>query len=197
MSKFEFFMAFYGILLGLSVTELMSGFGNLLRLRERPRWGVVTPLAGVCVLMMIISTFADAWMSMQSVSIDVRGLLAPTLIAINLYLAALMVVPRDAADWPDLDSYFLARRRLILPPLIACFAITIIALEMPGMIAKREIPSIAYVFVNGSLIATLLIATVVRRISIIATALATFLAIMIVIYFAGLTISDLFALLGM
>ncbi len=34
MDQFEFFMGFYGLLLGLSVAELLLGFGNLVRAPE-------------------------------------------------------------------------------------------------------------------------------------------------------------------
>jgi len=35
MSQFEFFMAFYSLLIGLGVAELLLGFVNLLRHRNR------------------------------------------------------------------------------------------------------------------------------------------------------------------
>ena len=47
MTQFEFFWAFYGLLLGLAVAELLSGFASLLRESAPPRLGVVTPLLGM------------------------------------------------------------------------------------------------------------------------------------------------------
>ena len=44
MSAFEFFFSFYGLILGLSVAELLGGFARTLNRNPRPRFGLLTPL---------------------------------------------------------------------------------------------------------------------------------------------------------
>ena len=189
MTKFEFFMGFYGLLLGLSVAELLTGFGNLLRQRERPKWGMLTPLAGLAVFVMIISAFLDAWASMQDISINLRGLFTPIAIAMSYFFAALMVVPRDATEWADLDAYFLARRKLIFAPTLIPIVLTIFVLERPHW-AEFGGPTMTYVVVNALLFVLQALPIVTARPRVIKVALILFLAIMVEIYFTELSIAD-------
>ena len=67
MSQFEFFMTFYGLLLGLAVAELFSGFARVLQERTPPRVGLMLPVIGLIALIELIATFIDAWASLQAV----------------------------------------------------------------------------------------------------------------------------------
>ena len=44
MSAFEFFFGFYGLILGLSVVEVVTGFSKVLKQRRRIRIGYLTPM---------------------------------------------------------------------------------------------------------------------------------------------------------
>lgn len=191
MTQFEFFMAFYGLLLGLALAELLSGFGKLLRQRVRPDWGILTPLAGVVVFVSIVTAFSDAWSSMQNVSISFRSFMAPIGIGISLFLGALMVVPQDVAEWGSLDIYFRARRRFIFGPLIAYSLILDFALELPKSLPKGG-PSAVYIVVNSIILVLLTIPAVARRTSTIVSSMIAFLALMVLIYFSGETVQQQF-----
>ena len=119
MSSFEFFMTFYGLLVGLAVAELLLGFTNLLRHRERPRLGLLTPLLGLEVFLQLIALFIDAWSSFKTIEISMRGLAVPTLIGVSAFAASVLVVPRDPQDWRDLDDYFDRNRRIVIGLLVA------------------------------------------------------------------------------
>jgi hypothetical protein len=119
MDQFEFFFTFYGVLLGLALAELLLGFANLLRERVQPKWGLLTPLVGLLVLVEISATFLDAWRKLQGIELSLAGFAVPTLIGIAYFVAAVMTVPRQVEDWPSLDDYFFARRRWIAGLLIA------------------------------------------------------------------------------
>ena len=119
MSEFEFFMAFYGLLLGLGVAELFNGFTGLLRERRIVRAGVVTPLIGLLVIFEMLANFVDAWNRLQGLSITWPNLLLPTLIGVAYYAVAVLLVPRQPAEWPSLDAYFDARKRWIVGLLLA------------------------------------------------------------------------------
>lgn len=118
MSQFEFFMAFYGLLLGLGVAELLGGFANLLRERTAPSLGLVTPLIGVIVLIEMLANFIDAWVKFQDIGIDLSSLVVPTLIGLIYYVIAVIVIPRNATEWTSLDEYMARRRRWIVGLLI-------------------------------------------------------------------------------
>ncbi|MFL9839953.1 hypothetical protein ABS767_03160 [Sphingomonas sp. ST-64] len=99
MSQFEFFMTFYSLLVGLAVAELLLGFMNLLRHRQRPKLGLFTPLLGALVFLQLMALFIDAWVSLQDVQISIQGLAIPTLIGVSAFAASVLVVPRDPEDW--------------------------------------------------------------------------------------------------
>src|SRR6202000_264827 len=98
--KFSFFFGFYGLMLGLAVTELLNGFGKLVRAGEVRKLGWQTGLLAVFLLIVIIATWIDAWESLRGVSLDIAGLWAPVLIAILYYLASTIVFPEHPAQWP-------------------------------------------------------------------------------------------------
>ena len=61
MSAFEFFFSFYGLLLGLSVAELVGGFSRVLHERQRVRFGWLTPLLAVFVALDLATFWNQAW----------------------------------------------------------------------------------------------------------------------------------------
>ena len=140
MTQFEFFMTFYGLLLGLAVAELLLGFANLLRHRTRPKLGLLTPLLGLLVFLQLMATFIDAWSRLQGVAITMDGLALPTAIGVTMFFVSVIVVPRDPAEWSDLDEYFLRNRRWAIGLLIAV-NILILGYEAPfvrGLIEGRQ-----------------------------------------------------------
>jgi hypothetical protein len=157
MSQFEFFMAFYGLLLGLAAAELLGGFANLLRHRQRPVLGLLTPLLGVLAFLQVMAVFIDAWRNLQDIEISMNGLAVPTLIGIALFGLSIIVVPRDPAEWRDLDQYYFANRRWTIGLLIG--ANLLIMINEPRGEAGARLA--AYVIVNvlgfGLLIGALLL----------------------------------------
>ena len=61
MSQFEFVFSLFGLLLGLSIAEVMSGFGKAVKARSRLRIGWLTPLLGVLVMLDLTSFWTIAW----------------------------------------------------------------------------------------------------------------------------------------
>ena len=118
MSQFEFFMAFYGLLLGLGVAELLGSFANLLRQKSAPRLGLVTPLIGAIVLLEMLANFIDAWVKFQDIDIALAPLIVPTVIGLVYFVIAVIVIPRDPTEWDSLNEYMALRRRWIVGLLI-------------------------------------------------------------------------------
>jgi hypothetical protein len=140
MSNFELFMSFFGLLLGLAVAELMSGFANLARAKERPRIGAITPVLGVFIFLSIMTSLLDAFRKLQDVPISLIGFALPTLIGITYFVAAIAAVPRDQGSWESLDDYFFERRTWTAGMLLAATVLTI-GIELrftAGMIRNAE-----------------------------------------------------------
>jgi hypothetical protein len=119
VDKFGFFFGFYGLILGLAVTELLNGLGALARTGELRRLGWLTGLLALFVLLVVCATWIDAWDSLRGVTLDFAGLWAPILIAILYYLAATVTFPEKPADWVSLDDYYLKRKRLVVTLMLA------------------------------------------------------------------------------
>ncbi|MDF7777411.1 hypothetical protein P1X14_19295 [Sphingomonas sp. AOB5] len=126
-------MAFYGVLLGLGVAELLNGFANLLREKNPPKLGWVIPLLGLLILTEMIANFADAWSNFRTLEVGLVEFVPPALIGILYYVAAVTLMPRELNDWTSLTDYFYRRRRWIVGSLI-CANLLVIAVSAPRLL---------------------------------------------------------------
>ena len=118
MSEFEFIFALFGLLLGLSIAELLAGLARAIEARLQPgaaiRIGWLTPLLGVFVMLDLLSFWISAWVTRDIVAVSGRALLAISFFAGAYYLAARLVFPRDPDATPDFDAHFFRVRRIVL-----------------------------------------------------------------------------------
>jgi uncharacterized membrane protein len=118
MDDFEFMFALYGLMLGLSIAEVLSGLARSIedKLHSRPdlRIGWLTPLLAVFVLLDLLSFWNAAWTVRPLVKVSGESLLLVTIFAGAYYMAARLVFPRDLAGVTDLDQHFFRIRRIVL-----------------------------------------------------------------------------------
>ncbi|MEP9360868.1 hypothetical protein [Sphingomonas sp. KR3-1] len=118
MSDFEFIFALFGLLLGLSITEILAGLARAIEARLLPnaaiRIGWLTPLLGAFVLLDLLSFWQAAWVVRGAVLVSGKALMAVTLFASAYYLAARLVFPREADAQPDFDAHFFRVRRVVI-----------------------------------------------------------------------------------
>jgi hypothetical protein len=127
MSEFEFIFALFGLLLGLSLTEVLGGLARAIQGRLLPgstlRIGRLTPMLGTFVLLDLLSFWQAAWITRTVVAVSGPALLAVTLFASAYFLAASLVFPRDTADPTtgavDYDAHFFRVRRLVIAVMLA------------------------------------------------------------------------------
>ena len=119
MDSFTYFIAFYSLILGLALTELLGGFAHMVRAKALRKLEPQTALLASFILIDICSTWVDGWLSLKDVTVDFEGLWAPVLLAICFYLAAATVFPHDEADHERLADYYQERKRFILLLLLA------------------------------------------------------------------------------
>ena len=123
MSAFEFFFSFYGLLLGLSVAELVGGFSRVLHERQRVRFGWLTPLLALFVAMDVATFWSQAWVIFRGAPFNLALLFIGLVVAATFYIAASVTFPRVTAegveDRIDLDDHFWAHRRLIFTCILA------------------------------------------------------------------------------
>jgi hypothetical protein len=114
MDKFSLFFAFYSLILGLSITEILSGFGQFVRSHSLHKLGAQTALLALFIFLAITATWIDAFTALRAVELDVESLWAPILTSTAFYLAAVVVFPARSADFERLDDYYLEHKRLII-----------------------------------------------------------------------------------
>lgn len=114
MSGFDFFFSFFGLILGLSVAEVMTGFARVLKRRNRIRVGYVTPLLAGLLLLDLASFWSNTWGMLQNVEMSLHLLILGMLVAGTYFLAASLVFPDDMAEWSSLDDFYDAHKRWVL-----------------------------------------------------------------------------------
>lgn len=118
MSDFEFIFALFGLLLGLSLAEVLGGLARVIEARTRPgatlKLGWLTPLMAVFVLLDLLSFWAAAWTVRDTALVSGHSLLAITAFAGAYYLAAALTFPRDLGGNEDLDTHFFRMRRIVI-----------------------------------------------------------------------------------
>jgi hypothetical protein len=119
VDSFSYFIAFYSLILGLALTELLGGFAHMVRARALKKLEPQTALLAFFILVDICSTWVDSWLTLKHVTVDFAGLWAPVLLAICFYLAAATVFPHDDAAHERLADYYRERKRFILVLLLA------------------------------------------------------------------------------
>jgi hypothetical protein len=126
MNDFEFIFALFGLLLGLSITEVLGGLARAIDARLQPgstvRIGWLTPLLGAFVLLDLLSFWQAAWTTRDVVGVSGKALMAVTVFAAAYYLAAHLVFPRQAADQRDFDAHFFRVRRIVIGVMAALLA---------------------------------------------------------------------------
>jgi len=119
MSAFEFSFTFYGLVLGLSVVELVAGIARTVHAGSRFRVGWLTPLLAIYLALDVATFWSQSWVMNQhapySYTLLVLGLTSAGL----FYVAASLAFPREPDDGYDLTEHFWKHRRMILGMVLA------------------------------------------------------------------------------
>ena len=119
MDQFSFIFAFYGLILGLAVTEVLGGFAAFARERRIRDLELQTALLALLVFVDICATWLDAWRTLKTASLKFSDLVAPILIATCFYLAAALTFPRKPAELDRLADYYASRKWFVATMLLA------------------------------------------------------------------------------
>ncbi len=119
MDEFEVFFTFYGLILGLAAAEILSSLGGLAREGALRAMRPQAALMAFLTFLLICATWIDAWTIRTSFSLDFRSLWAPIGAATAYYLAAVVVLPRRASAWGEMDAYFGEQKGFIIGCLVA------------------------------------------------------------------------------
>ena len=133
MTNFEFVFSLFGLLLGLSLAELLGGFGRALQKRTKIRIGWLLPLLGLLVLLDVSSFWLVAWSVRDAVPIAYFPMMVGLLICCLYYLVATLVFPHDFDEWPMFDDYYFAHRAQVIGGMILCNALALVGVVLLGV----------------------------------------------------------------
>jgi hypothetical protein len=114
MSPFEFSFTFYGLVLGLSVVELVAGVGRLVHEGHRIRVGWLTPMLATFLALDVATFWSQAWSMNQNAPYSLALLILGLTSAGLFYIAATLVFPREIEEGEDLTAHYWRHRRLVL-----------------------------------------------------------------------------------
>jgi hypothetical protein len=121
MTRFEFAFSLFGVLLALSLAEVLGGFAKALKRRGRHRMGVLTPMLSIFLVYDISTFWITAWRVHDVLPLHIAALIVGVAITGLYYFAAVLVWPEDGEPgWDDLDAWMLAHKRQVLPSVFAC-----------------------------------------------------------------------------
>ena len=114
MAPFSIFFSLYGLLLGLSVAVVVSGFAKLLKARPKVHPGWLVPLLGIFIMLDIASFWNGAWRAREWMIPEYGHLFLGMVVISVYYLAASLVFPDNAKTTKDFDGHYFEERRRIL-----------------------------------------------------------------------------------
>lgn len=128
MSPFEFVFSLVGLLLGLSLAELLGGLAKAIKARRHASrigaqplsLGHLVPMLALFLMLDIAGFWTYAW--------TVRDVMPPTYVTLVFgllvtglyYLAASWVFPEGLAERQELDCHYFEQKRLIFAIVILC-----------------------------------------------------------------------------
>jgi hypothetical protein len=120
MTPFEFVFSLFGLLLGLSLAEILGGIVRSLKARRRIRVGWLTPLLGLFVMLDLISFWMGAWAARDVIPVSFGALLAGLATTGLYYVCSALVFPDEVDKWPDFDAYYFEHRRQVFGGIWGC-----------------------------------------------------------------------------
>lgn len=126
MSDFEYVVGFYALLLGLAVANVVVGFADMWRERERLAIGWCAPLLAATVLLAAMNTWLSTWITHQAVKVDAWQMIAALGICLPYVFVSRAMTPPDG-DKIGLEDHYLRSRvpilfALALPPLFTAWS---------------------------------------------------------------------------
>ncbi len=132
MTGIDLLFQLFGLLLGFSVAELLTGLARSWRIRSGAtltttatiRIGWLVPLLALLVLVDQTHFWLTAYELRNYFSFDYATLLGILVIVGGYYVVSTFVFPDDPEHWPDFDEYYLKTNRTVLAGMMAINFIT-------------------------------------------------------------------------
>ncbi|MDQ8028154.1 MAG: hypothetical protein REJ23_05470 [Brevundimonas sp.] len=125
MSAFEFLFSFYGLLLGLSIAELATGFSRAWDRRKTVPIGWAAPLLAIVLMLDLVSFWTNSWGIRERIEVDYYVTLAAATVALFYYFAATQVFPREGSTVTPTDHVMAHRRSVVIAVILSNLLVTV------------------------------------------------------------------------
>ena len=114
MSPFDFVCAFYSVLLGVAVAQLMTSVGRLIEVRDQVRTYWVHSLWVVVILLVDVNSWLSMWGLRRAQSWKVSSFLLLVGLVASIYIITVVLFPRipESGGQIDLDAHYYKNRRI-------------------------------------------------------------------------------------
>jgi hypothetical protein len=146
LDRFSFYLSYYGLILGLSVAQVASGFLNAIGSRHKTKIGWLTPALAIFIFLDITSFWIFAWAIRNSITISWGSMYLGLLVALVYFMASGLVFPRNIDEWPDLDVYYWKHKRLVIGGILIPNIISFTQTTIDHM----QTFNLAYAFAQGT-----------------------------------------------
>lgn len=137
MSAFEFLFSFYGLLLGLALTEVIAGLSRAINEHARRPIGWLTPLLAVVLTLDLMTFWVAAWKDLRDVAFSAPLFVSAGVAPMIYYFAAKQVFPDAASAGGSLDDHFFQHRRWVLGGVIVANLISYLpVIGEPGTLTR-------------------------------------------------------------
>ncbi|RYG85685.1 MAG: hypothetical protein EON59_11680 [Alphaproteobacteria bacterium] len=114
MSGFEYLFTFYGLLLGLAVANVATGFADMWRSRDDISPGWTTPMLGMFILLAAAHQWVSFWAAREGITMAPSTLLISMAVAFPYIFVSTGMFPRQHDKWRSLEDYYAAHSRVLM-----------------------------------------------------------------------------------
>ena len=134
MSDIDLLFQLFGLLLGFSIAELLTGLARSWRIRSgatrspgpRIHIGWLVPLLGLLVLADQTHFWITVYELRHFLSFNYATLLGVLAMIGGYYVITTFVFPDEPSEWPNFDEYYLATNRIVIGGMLAANLCTLI-----------------------------------------------------------------------
>lgn len=126
MGPFELTFSLFGLLLALSLAQVLGGFAKAVKRTPGHRIGLLTPLLSMFLLYDIATFWINAWTLRELLPLQIGTLVVGIIITGLYYFAAVLVWPDDPdPSWEDLNGWMLRHKRKVMLSMMTANAINL------------------------------------------------------------------------
>lgn len=118
MSGFEFLFSFYGLLLGLAVANIASGFADAWRRRGDWKMGVAPLLLGLFILLAAAQQWTSFWRSRDGLTMGPSELLMSLGMALPYIFVSHVMFPVELKEGRSLEDHYFEQQRVLMAALL-------------------------------------------------------------------------------